>query len=279
MRIKPIEAFFVFLLTSVLVPSALAFDVYVETFFENQPDFAKYGAKDGRTHLGMIYEGSMFGKGSDRKLLPSKSKTLSHIKNYYKNFAGLFAIDIERWGLTGSDDKVLANMQKYLTVLGWINEAMPKATVGYYGVVPIAGYSATQVSETHERFKDWQARNDRIVALGKAVEATFPGLYPVNPNREGWVKWAIGTIKEARRIAPGKNVYPFINPRYHSRAKDHYVIDISFDPVPYDYFLLQLETLKQYADGVVIWDGSRRPWNANEPWWQATLKFLGSNNR
>ncbi|MGH8603259.1 MAG: hypothetical protein ACREXR_10960, partial [Gammaproteobacteria bacterium] len=140
---------------------------------------------------------------------------------------------------------------------------------------PTPGYSATQVSETSKRYTDWQARNDRIVAIGNAVEATFPSLYPVNPNREGWVKWAIGTIKEARRIAPGKKVYPFINPRYHGSA----CCGVAWDLVPKDFFLLQLETLKQHADGVVIWDGSRRPWNANEPWWQATLKFLGSNNR
>ncbi|MCI0564201.1 MAG: hypothetical protein MN733_37475, partial [Nitrososphaera sp.] len=55
-------------------PQAKPFDVYVETSFTNQPDFAQYGAKDGRTHLGMIYEGNMFGKGSDHQLLPSKSK-------------------------------------------------------------------------------------------------------------------------------------------------------------------------------------------------------------
>ncbi|MGH8625038.1 MAG: hypothetical protein ACREYC_07140 [Gammaproteobacteria bacterium] len=251
------------------------FDVYVETFFKNQPDFAKYGAKDGRTHLGMIYEGSMFAKGSDRKLLPSKSKTLGAIQDRYKNFAGLFAIDIESWPLYGSDAQTAANVQKFLTVLGWIKTAIPNATVGYYGVVPINGYSATQVSETHPRHQLWRERNDRIVALGKAVEATFPSLYPVDSNSKGWVRYAVGNIKEARRLSPGKKVYPFINPRYHSRAKDSSGKDISFDRVPYDFFLLQLETLKQHADGVVIWDGSRREWNANEPWWLATRKFLG----
>ncbi|MGI0026078.1 MAG: hypothetical protein ACREA4_13160, partial [Nitrososphaera sp.] len=245
MRIKSIEAFFVFLLTSVVVPSALAFDVYVETFFKNQPDLAKYGVKDG--DLGMIYEGSMFGKGGDRQLLPSKSKTLGFIQDRYKNFAGLFAIDIESWPLYGSDAQTAANVQKFLTVLGWIKTAIPNATVGYYGVVPINGYSATQVSETHPRHQLWRERNDRIVALGKAVEATFPSLYAVNPNSEGWVKYAIGNIKEARRLSPGKKVYPFINPRYHGSA----CCGVAWDLVPKDLFLLQLETLKQHADGVV----------------------------
>ncbi|MGH9962851.1 MAG: hypothetical protein ACREBC_38000, partial [Pyrinomonadaceae bacterium] len=82
MRVRLIQSFFVLFLTNVLASSASAFDVYVETFFKNQPDLAKYGVKDG--DLGMIYEGSMFGKGGDRQLLPSESKTLGAIQKHYK---------------------------------------------------------------------------------------------------------------------------------------------------------------------------------------------------
>jgi len=51
---------------------------------------------------------------------------------------------------------------------------------------------------------------------------------------------------------------------------------LAFDPVPQDYFSLQLKTLKQYADGIVIWDWSGRSWNEQELWWRATVAFLAS---
>jgi len=280
LRIFP-QSLFIFFCISVVLPSvAFGFDIYVETNFKGQPDFEKYGLKDGSTHLGAIYETNMFGKGRgpQHQFLPPKERVIEFTTRKYANYIGLFVADIESWALTGSDKKVSDNVKKYLTVLEWIKSAAPKATVGYYGKPPIANYSATQKGQDHKKYQNWQRNNDRIAPLANAVDILFPSLYPVNENRDGWVRYAIGQISEARRLGKGKKVYPFINPRYHSRARNKFGLDLAFDPVPQDYFLLQLKTLKQYADSVVIWDWSGRPWNEQEPWWRATLEFLASES-
>jgi len=247
-----------------------SFEVYMETGFENQPDFAKYGAKD----LGTLYAGNMFngGKGRDKSLLPSKSKTTSFVEKKYASHTGLLVLDIESWPVKGSDAIVASSVDKYLTVLEWVKSAAPKAKVGYYGRPPVPTYSAVQKGTEHQSYKEWQAQNDRLALLADAVDAFFPDCYPNNANQEGWVRKCVALINEAKRLGPGKKVYPFINPRYHSQAAK----GLAWSLVPEDYFLLQLKTLKQHADGVVIWDLSRRPWNEKEPWWQATLEFLGS---
>ncbi len=271
MRARP--NVFVFLpLLSVLAPSAFAFDVYIETKLKNQPDFTKYGLRDD---LGTVYSGSMFGKGQDKSLLPSKNKTTSFVQNKYGSHAGLLVLDIERWGLKGSDEKVTNNVEKYLTVLQWVKSAAPNAKVGYYARPPVPEYGAMQKGTKHPRYLAWQAQNDKLAPLADAVGAFFPGCYPNSDNQEGWVRKCVALVSEAKRLGPGKKIYPFINSRYHSKARNKFGVKLGFDLVPQDFFLLQLKTLRQHADGVVIWDLSGRPWNENEPWWQATMGFLG----
>jgi hypothetical protein len=45
-------------------------------------------------------------------------------------------------------------------------------------------------------------------------------------------------------------------------------------PIPPAFWTLQLDTIKQYADGVIIWGGWQVNWNENAPWWVATKVFL-----
>src|SRR5205814_1590172 len=94
-------------------------------------------------------------------------------------------------------------------------------------------------------------------------------------DSQGWVKYAQANIAEARRIAGGRPVYPFIWPQYHisnGRLGSQY-IDGKF-------WSLQLHTLYADADGLVLWGGwdfaakRHASWDENAAWWLATKQFL-----
>ncbi len=273
MRVKLIQSVFVFFLASVLASSAAAFQVYIQSDFVNQPNFATYGIKDPA----MFYGGKVFGSKAESKFLPSESKTRSYVQAKFGTHTGLLVIDFEGWPVGGSDAAVATSVAKYKTVLKWVKDETP-ATVGYYSKPPVPVYSAVQRGTTDPRYLKWQKKNDRLQELADAVDVFFPGCYPNNADQNGWVRKCVALINESRRLGdPRKEVFPFIKPRYHNNAAN----GLANDPVPKDYFLLQLKTLKnppdgsRGADGVIIWDGSRLPWNEQAPWWQATLEFLG----
>src|SRR5262249_4133499 len=106
----------------------------------------------------------------------------------------------------------------------------------------------------------------------------FPSLYTYYPDQAGWVAYAKANLSEARRLAPGKPVYCFLWPQYHDSST------LAYQFLPVDYWKLQLQTCRQYADGIVILgcvgkDGKMNgwlTWDDNAPWWQATIQFVAS---
>jgi hypothetical protein len=88
------------------------------------------------------------------------------------------------------------------------------------------------------------------------VDALFPSIYTFYTDRQGWVTYAIAQITEAKRKAKGKPVYAFLWPQYHESN-----LLLGLRPLDSDYWELQLNTVAQHADGVVIWGG----WGANGP--------------
>jgi hypothetical protein len=108
--------------------------------------------------------------------------------------------------------------------------------------------------------------------IATQVDALFPSIYTFYTDRQGWVTYAVAQIAEARRKAHGKPVYPFLWPEYHDSAPL-----FAHSPIDPDYWELELNTVYQHADGVVIWGGYSNgpdPWNEDAPWWQVTKRFL-----
>ena len=62
----------------------------------------------------------------------------------------------------------------------------------------------------------------------------------------------------------------FLWPRYEENKPT----DVTGQYMPADFWRLQLETCRQYADGIVIWGGWQEQWDENAPWWVETKKFL-----
>jgi hypothetical protein len=125
-----------------------------------------------------------------------------------------------------------------------------------------------------QEYQSWREENDQLRSLAGAVDVLFPSLYTMYPDQAGWRKYAIAQIEEARRYGNGKPVYVFLWPQYH---ESNLILGGRY--LPADYWLFELMTAKEYADGIVIWGGwssDNRPveWDENAAWWKVTKEFM-----
>lgn len=158
----------------------------------------------------------------------------------------------------------------------WARQSGYKGPLSLYAGLPRRDYWRAVSSPDSAGYKQWQAENDAMQPFVNDVESIYPSLYTFYPDQDGWVKYAKANMAEGRRIAPTKKMYPFLWPEYHNATQ---LVGVE---VPADYWLKQLQTIKDNADGVVIWGGwdfaNNRPyqWDENAAWWQATLKFIAT---
>ncbi|MBI1195105.1 MAG: hypothetical protein GC138_04600, partial [Gammaproteobacteria bacterium] len=117
----------------------------------------------------------------------------------------------------------------------------------------------------------WQAENQSLEPLVKSVDVVFPSAYTFYRDQAGWKRMAVAQIMAARSYE--KPVYVFLWPHYHDSNKflsGYYIGD--------EYWRMELETVRQYADGVVIWggwgNGKPQIWDDHAAWWEVTKKFL-----
>ena len=167
------------------------------------------------------------------------------------------------------------NLARYVNFIDWMREAGYKKPLSYYGSLPVRDYWRAMQGPAKPAYRVWQEENDKLAPIVAKVEALYPSLYTFYPKQEGWVAYARANVAEARRIGGGRPVYPFLWPQYHDSAGA-----IAHHDLGADYWTVQLRTMKESADGFVIWGGwdfdkrARAPWDENAGWWQATKKFL-----
>ncbi|MGC3973863.1 MAG: hypothetical protein QM771_05700 [Nitrospira sp.] len=246
------------------------FQVFDSTLYADKPDLTPYGIKP----IAVTYAGQ-FGHEwvKDVGQLPDKA-SVQRVAREAGAKSSLVVIDIEHWPMKGKPDQVRESVSKYLTVLQWFKEAVPELSVGYYGAPPLRDYWRAIRPPTSREWQSYADDNDRLKPLAQAVDILFPSLYTFYTDQGAWVRYAYGQIAEARRCANGKPVYVFLWPQYHDsnrELKGHYL--------PADYWRLELETAKQYADGIIIWGGwgsNNRPakWDENAAWWKVTRDFM-----
>jgi hypothetical protein len=141
-----------------------------------------------------------------------------------------------------------------------------ESNLGLYGILPIRDY--WRAIDPVKKLL-WQAENDKLESLVDFVDVLYPCCYTFYDDRAGWVKYATANIQEARRLSKGKPVIVFLWPQYHNSNAT-----LIGQLIPSDYWRLQLETAKQYADGVVIWGGFQVQWDELAPWWIETKDFI-----
>jgi hypothetical protein len=246
------------------------FTVFDGTLYASKPDLSAYGIRP----ISIAYTGQ-FGKDwyKDADALPDKN-IVEKVALDAQAKNSPVVIDIEHWPLQGSPNEVRASLSKYMTVLRWFKEAAPGLAVGFYGAPPIRDYWKSLKSPMSKEWAAFARENDQLRPLADSVDILFPSLYTFYTDRGGWVRYAYAQIAEARRNSNGKAVYVFLWPQYHDSNPA-----LAWAHLPPDYWRLQLQMAKQYADGIVIWGGwgrDNRPakWDENAPWWKVTKEFL-----
>jgi hypothetical protein len=252
------------------VPAALprSFVVFDGTLYKDKPSLDLYRVRS----ITVLYESRLFVANQPSSAVPLESIVRSLAKEV-RGSSDPVVLDIERWPLKGDRLVAQSTVAKFLTVLSWAKDEAPGVPFGVYGTVPVPDYWRAIRPSVSSEFQSWQQDNDRLEGISQRADVLFPSLYTFYLDRQGWVTYAIAQITEAKRKANGKPVYAFLWPQYHESNRL-----LGLRPLEPDYWELQLNTVYQHADGLVIWGGwgnhGPEPWNEAAPWWQVTKRFL-----
>ena len=246
--------------------SCLLFD---ELYFHNLPDDLPL------TPIHTAYMWDMWGRGPAVDDTPPLDFITTRYKREILNNSvpETIAINIEHWQSYRVSPEVLQETnRKHLVVLRAFRDLFPDSVIGYYnkGFHPThGGLDRQQPNET--TLQAWRRTNDGVQSLIDEVDAVFPSLYTnsADVTLEGWLRKAKVYMEEARRIAEGKPVYPYVSP--------FLILDYP-TPIPTEMWRQQLEFLSRNADGIVIWTHRGRfkqtDWDEDAAWWQETLAFI-----
>lgn len=225
-------------------------------------------AKDGVPYNPIVYEISLLPNLNSEE--PATTEALKQVLAPLKPGPFPTVLDIERWPVdTPDSERRRANIAKLVDVLKRVRKARPDLLYGYYGEVPVRVYwRLVDTAHTAQRAA-WQQRNEQAHQdLIPHVDAIFPSLYNFDDDAPRWLFNAKNTLVEARKF--GKPTYCYLWPQFHSNNKQ-----LAGQYVSRELWRQELETCKELADGIVIWDHApKTEWDPKAPWWQETLAFL-----
>ena len=251
-------------------PAPKPFVVFDATLYQDKPNLWTYNI----CPLSIAYEWRFWPDASSSQSLPAED-VVRTLAREHRGVTHPLVIDIERWPLKGNPADVQSTVSRFSSVLSWVRSEISGVRIGLYGTVPLPDYFRAIRDPLSAEYRSWQRDNDRLEAIVSQVDALFPSIYTFYPDRQGWVVYAVAQIREARRKANGKPVYAFLWPQYHESN-----LLLSHRPLDPAYWELQLKTVYDHADGVVIWGGwgdkGPESWDEAAPWWQATKRFLAS---
>jgi hypothetical protein len=189
----------------------------------------------------------------------------------------VIALDLEHWETRGAAGIVEPNVRRLVSVVERLRAGGLKNPVGYYGILPNREYWRAIEGTSSEGFRSWQRDNDYVIPLAAVVDILFPSLYTFYEDPARWKLYALRNIAEAKRLANGKPIYPFIWPQYH----DGTALEGRY--IPAADWRAQLDLLAGEVDGIVIWGGwareeGRLKWDDEAQWWMETKDFLDRMN-
>lgn len=250
---------------------APGFQVFDATLYRDKPDLGRQGLAP----IEILYASAFWPdtrSAGAMDALPDE-RTVRRRAREARALDRPVVIDIEHWPLDGADERMRGYLAKYITVLQWTRSEAPGLNIGYFELLPMVAYGwalAAPGSRDHQR---WQHENARRGALAPFVDAVYPHLYTYYPDRRAWTRYAEANLREARRY--GKPVYAFLWPQYSERNAE-----LGQRYLPEDFWRLQLETVRDLADGIVIWGGwdgaggAPAAWDESAPWWRVTREFM-----
>jgi Hyaluronidase len=240
------------------------FQVYDALLFTNKPDLRIEGLEPAA----VVAPARWLPSGQSVNQIPDESSIRIGLGTSGAA-SGILVLDEEDWPNQGTTAIVGASVNKYLTLLSRVRQVGLQGPIGYYGVLPNRDYWRAIGLPSSQPYLAWQSENDLLQPVADAVDVLFPSIYTFYDDQDGWTRYAIANLSEARRLARGKPVYAFIWPQYHESNKT-----LGLTLISGTFWALQLQTVAKYADGVVIWGGYQMLWNEQAAWWQATRQFL-----
>jgi hypothetical protein len=252
--------------------SAQEFTVFQEFFYQSQPAdsyFDGYGLKSN-----YVVYGSWVGVPPAESLVRSTASAAARQPLYN----GTMQYDVECWETDNrivGDLQARANAQLYAQVIGWAKNQEPTLKVGLYSQVPVTDLYAHTSPSTLAAL---QRGGDLLQPLADVLDYLCPSAYCYYDDSTQYAGYGKAMVVEAKRLAKGKKVYPYVSPQYHP-AGDH-----PDQFVSKAYFSKVLRTIKDAgADGVIIWGGNlamgttKSTWDPNAGWWQAVKEFMAAN--
>jgi len=250
------------------------FRIFDTTPYLNKPDLlGLYGIKRARIY----FENTFFNGQPDHLALPHEG-TVKNIANNALQYDDDTPIitDIESYQFYTDDEFGAQQRANHIQVFDWMREIKPTMNLGMYGFLPRRDYD--RAIRRVSGYNRWQSENALVQSVVDKVSFLAPSLYVLrNDPWDSWVRYAVENIKEARRYAGDKPIYPFIWPRYHNSLPPPNGLRL----VEPEFWALQLQVLHEIADGVIIWTGSWDvvDWDENMPWWVETKKFMRHINQ
>lgn len=264
---------------------AKAFEIFDGTSYKNKPNLVAYGIH----RIEIVGADEIWGYRKTSQNLPTRLQVIDAVRDaasrllYEEKRTRVLegaeirtpiVLDIEHWDVKGDGAIVDENIAKYIQILEWGRDVGKGVRMGYYGIPPIRDYWRAIKPTNHTDNIRWKFENNRLMPLAEKVDALFPSLYTFYADRDGWVNYAIANLAEARRLSGGKPVYVFLWPQYHESNRV-----LAGRYIEREYWRLQLETVRKYADGLVIWggwgEGGRKMWDDSADWWMETKAFIG----
>jgi len=249
-----------------LTPKWSSLRLYQSLMYRGKPDLSSLGFAPAHIVDRNIWTDE---KAREEVSLPKLRTTVAR----FAQQGGLVVLDIEHFALRGSDREVQRSVDQLVSAADAARQVAGPALVGYYGMVPLSEYWRPINGLPQGGFREWREDNRRISPIAASVDVNLPSLYTHYNDRDGWVRQAKALVCEARLMSD-KPVIAFIWPEFHPGSTP------AGGDVPADYWRLQLETLAEIADGVVIWGGydmaneRARVWDDKAPWWRETLRFM-----
>ncbi|MFI1198663.1 LPXTG cell wall anchor domain-containing protein [Streptomyces sp. NPDC020883] len=215
-------------------------------------DLAHYGA----IRSNVVYEGYVAAlsgsKGSGKELALPPEAAYKNLIRKHASEPGPVVLDFESLYLTGAPDTAQRRLKKLETFAQWAHEAVPGKAIGFYGVL----------GNTASRYYPLARQ------LARHVDAFFPTLYTFDDNRAAWRTKLADDLAEARAVAPGKPVYPYLWPQYHDGTPR------SGQFLSADHWSYELDTARRLVPGVVIWSGAGPV--TDKGWITATERFMAN---
>jgi hypothetical protein len=245
------------------------FKVFDGTRYRNETNMDRLGY----TPFEIVYAGRIWDKPLSKRgkwELPSQSLVKKWARGAYKENNNITMLNIEHWPTKGTDEEVQKSVDSYITVHDWFKREQPGMKIGYFNTVPRKFHWKKYPQ------KNWiqtaKERVEQLRPLADKVDVFFPQGYTYNEDKKGWLINTKYMLKHVNEYGGNKPVYLVLWPQYYERVNSK----LRGRYMDREFWRLQLETARRYADGIVIWLPKSAEWSeaSSAPWWNETQMFL-----